>query len=172
MLWVRMVSKIPRQLWLSVRTPRATWLDEERVCASRYPRKPEEFEAFAARNVSLLVNLHERPHRTSDLERYGLTELHLPVPDFACPTPAQLDAGVRAINRAVENGQRVVVHCGGGVGRTGTLLACYLVSRGLDAPEALARIRAARPGSVETPQQERAVLEFANRTTRSRPGTT
>jgi atypical dual specificity phosphatase len=58
----------------------------------------------------------------------------------------------------------VAVHCGGGLGRTGTLLACYLVSaEGLPADAAIARVRAARPGSVETEDQEQAVRRYAER---------
>jgi protein-tyrosine phosphatase len=47
------------------------------------------------------------------------------------------------------------------LGRTGTVLACYLVRRGLSADEALARVRAARPGAVETRAQEAAVRTYA-----------
>jgi atypical dual specificity phosphatase len=45
--------------------------------------------------------------------------------------------------------------------RTGTLLACYLVKRGLEPREAITRVRWARPGSVETLQQEAAVEAYA-----------
>ena len=64
---------------------------------------------------------------------------------------------------APSRGTRVAVHCGAGLGRTGTLLACYLVRRGLTADEAIARVRALRPGSVETDAQEAAVRSFAQR---------
>jgi atypical dual specificity phosphatase len=54
-----------------------------------------------------------------------------------------------------------VVHCAGGLGRTGTVLAAYLVHRGRSAEEAIAEIRRQRPGSVETPAQADAVRQFA-----------
>jgi atypical dual specificity phosphatase len=111
----------------------------------------------------MLVNLHERAHAPERLARHGLQEVHLPVPDFTPPMPAQLDAGIAAIETARRAGQRVAVHCGGGLGRTGTLLACYLVHEGLSASEAIARVRAARPGSIETPEQEGAVHAYAAR---------
>jgi atypical dual specificity phosphatase len=79
-----------------------------------------------------------------------LTELHLLVRDFTAPTLAQLERGIAAIEQAIANGRKVAVQCGAGLGRTGTLLACYLVNQGLGPDEALARVRAVRPGSVST----------------------
>lgn len=61
--------------------------------------------------------------------------------------------------------QAVAVHCALGFGRTGTMLACYLVKeRGLTAGDAIAEIRRLRPGSIETYEQEKAVFQFYQRT--------
>jgi len=88
---------------------------------------------------------------------------HLPVADFTPPSPAQLDRGAAAIAEAIAAGERVAVHCGAGKGRTGTLLACYLVYQGLAADAAIARVRAVRPGSVETRAQAAAVKAYQDR---------
>lgn len=61
--------------------------------------------------------------------------------------------------------QAVGVHCALGFGRTGTMLACYLVKeRRLAAGDAIAEIRRLRPGSIETYEQEKAVFQFYQRT--------
>ena len=148
---------------LGLLVDRGTWLDEGRLLGCAYPRREAALAGLAHQGVSVLINLHERAHDPGRLARYGLEEIHLPVADFTPPSPEQLDRGVEAIARARAAGQCVAVHCGGGLGRTGTLLACYLVHQGLRAETAVARVRAARPGSVETPTQAAAVAAYAAR---------
>jgi atypical dual specificity phosphatase len=162
---LRALANLPRQIWIYARLKSVTW-DDENLAACRFPRTDKALQELADKGVGLLVNLHERPHPPERLARYGMTELHLPVPDFTPPTPDQLERGVNAIESAIDNGTRVAVHCGAGLGRTGTLLACYLVRKGLSPDQAIARVRALRPGSVETPAQEAAVRAFGpNRAT-------
>jgi atypical dual specificity phosphatase len=162
-MWSRIgaLGKLAGQIWIYARSKRVTWLEEGRLAACRYPGSDKALHELAERGVTLLINLHERPHSREVLGRHGLTELHLPVRDFTPPTLEQLEHAMAAIEDAIAGGQTVAVHCGGGLGRTGTLLACYLVKRGLGPEEAIARIRTLRPGSVETPQQEQAVKNYA-----------
>ena len=142
------------------------WLYPDRLLACAYPWGPDGLASLAERGINVVVNLHERGHDPERLARHGLTGVHLPVPDFTAPTADQLVCGVRAINRALVGGQRVAVHCAAGLGRTGTLLACYLVSTGLEPKAAISRIRELRPGSVETAEQQAAIEAFARHATR------
>ncbi len=113
--------------------------------------------------ITMLVNLHERPDPPDILAQLQAQTIHLPVPDSHAPTEAQLDAGVAAISEALQQGKRVAVHCGAGLGRSGTVIAAYLVSQGAAPDDAMAIVRSARPGSIETLEQEAAVHEFARR---------
>jgi atypical dual specificity phosphatase len=98
----------------------------------------------------------------------GLMGVHLPVEDMTAPTPEQLAAAVGAIQRAAAAGLGAAVHCAAGLGRTGTVLACYFVAtRGESAGAAVERVRSLRPGSVETVAQEEAVRAFARVTSPS-----
>ena len=58
-------------------------------------------------------------------------------------------------------GRNVTVHCHGGLGRSGLVATCVLVRHGVGASEAITRVRAARPGAIETRGQERYVLAYA-----------
>jgi atypical dual specificity phosphatase len=103
------------------------------------------------------------PLRSDWINEAGLLSIHIPIEDMHAPTMEQLDCAVSAIRRAREKGMGLAVHCAAGLGRTGTVLAAYLVSQGFDAHEAIARVRELRPGSIETPEQEAAIEEYARR---------
>jgi len=140
-----------------------SWLEGDSIAACAYPTSDDALADLEAHGIALVINLAERPHDPEALARHGLVELHLAVPDFTPPTPEQLEQGTAAIERARASGQRVVVHCAAGLGRTGTLLAAYLVHGGMAPAEAVAQVRAMRPGSIETPEQRAAVEAYARR---------
>jgi atypical dual specificity phosphatase len=113
------------------------------------------------RGIGAVLSLTETPLSTGALARHDLTELHLPVDDLRAPTPDQLRTALAFIDRQRALGRAVAVHCLVGQGRTGTVLAAYLVRGGLDATAALREVRAVCPGAVGSPDQERALEAFA-----------
>ena len=84
----------------------------------------------------------------------------MPVTDFTAPTMGQVEQAVAAINRCLEENRPVAVHCGAGLGRTGTIHACYLVWQGASARDAIERVRAVQLGSVETTEQVAVVAQY------------
>ena len=121
----------------------------------------EDLAWLRERGVGAVLSLMETALPMELLERHGLEWLHLPVDDLRAPTPEQLRAALAFIDRQRAADRRVVVHCLVGQGRTGTVLAAYLIRGGLDADAALREVRAARPGAVGSSEQERALAAFA-----------
>jgi atypical dual specificity phosphatase len=107
------------------------------------------------------LTLTETPLPEEALTRAGITGLHLPVLDMTAPTPDQLLAALDFIDQSQASGAAVYVHCLMGQGRTGTVLAAYLVRAGFGPAAAIERIRALRPGSLVAESQERAITDFA-----------
>jgi len=133
---------------------------------------PVRYAAVAAElralGVGAVVNLTARDWPGDVLSGVGLRYLHLPIVDFSPPTADQVDAFIRFCDSSIAAGRPVVAHCVAGRGRTGTMVACYLVHRGDGADEAMRRVRGARPGSIETPEQERAVHDYGTRRRRAK----
>jgi protein-tyrosine phosphatase/nicotinamidase-related amidase len=102
------------------------------------------------------------PHIREAAEKAGLHYRLLPVPDQGAPGSEEAKTLSREINEALDAGEDVVIHCVGGLGRTGTVAACVAVDRGKSAEEAIRLVRAARgPRAVESEAQERFVGEYA-----------
>jgi protein-tyrosine phosphatase len=77
---------------------------------------------------------------------------------------AEADQAVAWVREGLAANEGVVVHCMGGLGRTGVIAACVLVTLGRTAEDAIAEVRAARgPRCVENRAQEDFVARFAAR---------
>jgi atypical dual specificity phosphatase len=140
-----------------------SWIDKPLVAAMARPESEEDLEWLREHGLDVLLSLTEEPPRRDWVNDAGLLVFHVPIEDMEAPTQEQLDRCVSAIARANEKNMGVVVHCGAGLGRTGVVLAAYLVHKGLAAREAISRIRKLRPGSIETDEQADAIVEFARR---------
>jgi atypical dual specificity phosphatase len=140
-----------------------SWIDKPLLAGMARPGAVDELVWLREQGIQLLISLTEDPLRRDWVNDAGLFAMHVPVVDLYPPAPKQIDLCLSAIAKARAKQFGVGVHCGAGLGRTGTLLACYLVTQEQSAPDAVARIRRLRPGSIETPEQEEAVVEFARR---------
>jgi protein-tyrosine phosphatase len=126
--------------------------------------------------VSLLTPEEERDLELTSEARVaraqGLEFLTLPVEDRGVPdSEAQVRTTVDKVNRFLSAGENVVVHCRQGVGRTGLLAACLLISQGIAPDTAVAKLSAARGVLVpETPEQRHWIDTFATVSTGAKEG--
>lgn len=113
--------------------------------------EPHEFDVL---QVSALG------HRTVEM---GMHWVPLPIRDVDVPD-ARFEVSWQTqgppLHHRLEAGERVLIHCRGGLGRTGLVAARILVERGCPARDAIHRVRAVRPRAIETRDQETYVLSL------------
>jgi len=110
-----------------------------------------------------MVENHKVRVTPNQVEGHRFKDLHEPVIDFSAPTQNQIDKIITFMELAISNGMPVGVSCGAGIGRTGTILACYLVSKGFHPEQAIEEIKRKRGADIETDEQKKAVREYSKR---------
>jgi atypical dual specificity phosphatase len=121
-----------------------------------------DFAALNALGVDTLVTLTEAPLDTSAADPGRLRVLWLPIDDMQAP---ELDACrqlLSELNVEMEQGRHVVFHCRGGLGRTGLMLACFLIAhRGMSPEQAIEHVRKVNPNYIQSQVQVDFVKAFA-----------
>ncbi len=147
-----------------------SWVDDHTVAGCRGPVGDRHLEWLADFGIRALVRL--APEDESGLskpmvEGHGMRDCYEPVVDLTPPSQAQLERVIAFMTTALKNREPVAVSCGAGKGRTGTVLACYFVAKGIRPEAAIEQLIAVRPGCAgiqRVPGQQEAVFEFYRRT--------
>jgi ADP-ribosylglycohydrolase/protein-tyrosine phosphatase len=133
--------------------------------------------AWGATTVVTLIEDHEFQMLgietlRHDVRALGMDWLHLPIVDVSIPDHRFEEAWELAgpkLHMRLDVGERILIHCRGGLGRTGLVAGLMLVERGCDSRSAIDRVRAVRPHAIETAAQERYVLNSAIRVPQYQP---
>lgn len=149
-VWRRIHGRIAR------RPTNFSWIMEGMLAGSGMPTSSAELGWVLRQGVKSIVTMTENPLPDSWIG--GLNYLHVPTPDLTAPDMDGIDAAVEFIRGQITSRNAVMVHCAAGMGRAGTILACYLVKyEKHSAKEAIQKIRGERPGSIQSASQEMAV---------------
>ena len=125
--------------------PGRLWLCGKHAVA---PNPEALLERLGATTIVALNEVHELEDRYPDYVgwlRSSTKAVWHPVPDLHAPTLSETIALVDDLRRRIQSGERVVLHCGAGIGRAGTIAAALLMRAGLSHDEALARVASSRP---------------------------
>lgn len=93
--------------------------------------------------------------------RRNMLWFHLPIVDVSIPSEKfeqEWDVAGEELRSILRRKLDVLIHCRGGLGRAGTIAARLLIELGMEPKKAIASVRAARPGAIETSEQEEFVL--------------
>ncbi|MDQ2745300.1 MAG: dual specificity protein phosphatase family protein [Chloroflexota bacterium] len=144
------------------------WLCEGVLAGCSRPGGPDSGENLEGdlsrlrqQGIGAILSLTESPIDESTLARVDLASLHLPIPDLTAPLPAQIDQALRFLDAQRVQGRPVAVHCRMGQGRTGVILAAYLIRNGWTAEDALSHLRTLCPGAISESVQEEGLRTFA-----------
>lgn len=138
--------------WFSQITPRL-WMGG----APTYPR---DYDFIRRNGITAVVNIRaERRDETAFYDRHGITHVQYHVPDTAVPDAKVITAAVDWIQRQIDDGRTVLVHCAKGRGRSATLVAAYLMrTDGMSFEQARDLLRSRRSLS-KLEEQHRVVLQ-------------
>ena len=111
------------------------WVVPGRLAAGPYPRDADELRGAGVDAFVDLTEEGELPEYAPQLG--GLEYRRAPIRDFGVPSVEEMEAILAALDDLLARRRTVYLHCRGGVGRTGTVVGCYLVRHGWSAEEAL-----------------------------------
>ena len=136
-----------------------SWLIDGKLAGSAIPTSKEEIEWAKEEGVKSVVTIREEPLDNEWVK--DLNYLHVMSDDMGIPEFSDLVNSIDFIHQRITDNEPVMVHCLAGLGRTGTILACYLIKyEKISAKKAIQKIREKRHGSIQSFTQEEIIFRF------------
>jgi atypical dual specificity phosphatase len=141
-----------------------SWVIEGKLAGSGMPMNYSQFLWVMTHGIKAIVTVREVPLPSkwfSNGNGDDVDYFHLRVEDYSAPSLEEIDNTIDYIQQQISKNKPVMVHCAAGRGRTGTILAAYLIKKeNVTANQAIKKIRSVRPGSIQSNQQEMALYVY------------
>ena len=136
-----------------------SWLIEGKLAGSAIPTSFEEIKWLVDGGVKSIVTVREESLDDDWIK--NINYLHIHSNDMGVPEFEDLIKAVDFIHQRITYNEPEMVHCLAGLGRTGTILACYLIKyQKLSADDSIQKVRESRPGSIQSFPQEEIIFQF------------
>jgi protein-tyrosine phosphatase len=139
------------------------WIDDKLAVTPMPVENELEKLAKTFKAVVVLVEEWELDYDLQAWHAFGVTVRHLPIPDFGTPSLDDLRELTEWIKKETGDGNAVLVHCFGGIGRSGLIAAAYLIANGCDVNEAIRHVQSRVRSALEIDEQVELVRMFARR---------
>jgi atypical dual specificity phosphatase len=141
-----------------------SWVIKGKLAGSGMPVTYSQFVWVVTHGIKTIVTVREVPLPLKWFTADNINSVdyfHLRVEDYGAPSIEEMDNTVDFIQRQIANEEPVMVHCAAGRGRTGTILAAYLLKEeNLTSDQAIKKIRKIRPGSIQSDRQEMVISMY------------
>jgi atypical dual specificity phosphatase len=141
-----------------------SWVIKGKLAGSGMPVTYSQFVWVVTHGIKTIVTVREVPLPLKWFTADNIDSVdyfHLRVEDYGAPSIEEMDNTVDFIQRQIANEEPVMVHCAAGRGRTGTILAAYLLKEeNLTSDQAIKKIRKIRPGSIQSDRQEMVISMY------------
>jgi len=140
-----------------------SWVIKGKLAGSARPENEDQLRWLKDAGIKAIVCLNrERPLDDKLVTAVGFEYSFIPVRDFTAPRIEDIVDFVSFVNTMLSQRMPVLVCCGAGIGRTGTMLAAYLVNQCVLPEEALRQVEEKRGVGVESFGQREIVFEYAH----------
>ncbi len=140
------------------------WIEKGKLAGSGFPASKNQVEWIVSQGIDVVLTLTEKALPAAWVEGIPVNVKHIPMKDHAAPEVTALETAASYVHGQLNEGHTLLVHCLAGEGRTGCVLAAYLIKeRQVSAEEAMSTLRTLKPSFVEA-AQERSVYEYAKGT--------
>ena len=151
------ISRILRRLFSRIlgKPWNFSWVINGKLAGCSRPESKNDLIWLKNQGVESIVNLTEYPIPNEWIKKAELGYMHESINDHMAPSVEQIDKIISFIHDEISKKRPVTVHCAAGQGRTGTILASYILKHlGLNADKSITKIRKLRPPSIERSQEK------------------
>ncbi len=135
-----------------------SWIEENVIAGAHYPDDSSDFDYLRKNGIKVIISFKQNYHYQALPAKVlnGFVIYYIPIEDFSIPTDEQVREFWQLYQKHDKLRESIVVHCYAGCGRTGTMLAAWLLlkEKVKTGQEAIEMVRELRPCSIESDEQE------------------